>query len=88
MVSLVFSHSVTYPFCADPGISSCVEELFEVLSFNTGCHASLHSSIVPMALEILTSVPSQLPLGLVAVCASTIFHFAATTALCVHAGSA
>ena len=52
----------------DPGISSCVEELFGALAVNPGVHLVLHSHIVPTALEILSAVSSvQLPLGLVAV---------------------
>ena len=53
--------------CADPGISSCVEELFEALSLNPGCHNSLHSQFFPTAVEILGSLSPQMNLGLVAV---------------------
>lgn len=57
--------------CIDPGISSCVEELFEALSVNPGVHVSLHSHIIPTSLEILSDVTvSMLPLGLVAVSAT------------------
>lgn len=54
-------------YCVDPGISSCVEELFEALSQNPGCHACLHSHLLPTALDILESTSSQMPQGMVAV---------------------
>lgn len=58
---------VCSPCCTDPGISSCVQELFEALSVNPGCHASLHAHVLPIATDILTSSSAHLPLGLVAV---------------------
>ena len=63
-LSLLASHCVDV---IDPSISSCVEELFEALSLNPGCHTSLHTHILPTSLEILGSVSPALPLGLVAV---------------------
>lgn len=58
----------------DPGISSCVEELFEALAPNPCCHVCLHSHIVPTALDILGSVSLQLPQGLVAVSYDVCVH--------------
>lgn len=67
----------------DPGISSCVEELFEALSLNPGCHASLHSHILPTSLEILGSMSTaQLPLGLVAVSPVSIMQ--GRVYMCLH----
>ena len=55
----------------DPGISSCVEELFEALSFNPGVHVGLHAHMIPTSLEILGDMAiSALPVGLVAVSAT------------------
>lgn len=71
-------------FFVDPGISSCVEELFEALSLNPGCHASLHSHILPTSLEILGSMSTaQLPLGLVAVSPVSIMQGICVYIICV-----
>ena len=59
---------LTRVLCADPGISSCVEELFEALSVNPGIHTSLHSHLIPLSVEILSGTSQSL--GLVAVCVS------------------
>ena len=57
---------------------SCIEELFSVLAKNPGCHSDLHARFLPVAVEILTSNESQLPLGLAVV--SQIMNFE----LCNH----
>lgn len=56
----------------DPGISSCVEELFEALSVNPGIHTSLHSHLIPLSVEILSGTSQSL--GLVAVLLDVLVH--------------
>ena len=51
----------------DPGISTGITDLFQVLSANPGCHGFLYSHVIPIVTDILTSTSDALPLGLVAV---------------------
>lgn len=52
--------------------SSCLEELFACLAANVGCHALLHSRIVPVAIELLSATESQVPLGMISVQLSSV----------------
>ncbi|XP_019850616.1 PREDICTED: importin-9-like [Amphimedon queenslandica] len=59
------SLSLFLKFSHDPMTSSCLEELFACLAANVGCHALLHSRIVPVAIELLSATESQVPLGMI-----------------------
>ncbi len=56
---------------ADPSVSMPVEELFQSLSQNRGCHGYLQTRFLPTAIEILGSREDQMPLGLVPVSTCT-----------------
>ena len=44
-----------------------MEDIFQVLADNDGCRPLLQQRMGPMAVDILTSSETQVPLGLVAV---------------------
>eukprot|EP00731_Ephydatia_muelleri_P021541 Em0014g132a len=48
----------------DPGISTCVEELFAVMAATPGCLEGLHSRFLPTAVHVLQSPEAQLPAGI------------------------
>ena len=52
---------------SDPGISTCVEELFAVMAATPGCLEGLHSRFLPTAVHVLQSPEAQLPAGILCV---------------------
>ena len=58
---------IGFVYSSDPGVSTCVEELFATMATTPACWEGLHSRFLPTAVHILQSPEAQLPAGILCV---------------------